>query len=238
MRIIRKERKDGIDGMFWRFLATAEPEIEVVLVRDVDTRFGLRDKQANDMWLASRRDYHIVRDIGSHRDEIMGGLWSCRGEKIPHMEQLIANWKKKSFRGYDQAFLAFRVYPWIRDLAYIQSDINVFRGEDVHPCPEYTDVEDTALVCMGSQPGPYSIESIDSHNASRQKYRRTGKHVVQIPIRIRWSLMRLPHRPRLIRCIKETLVYEKPFRSIGNWLDILLLPVKYRSAQEKNTREI
>ena len=33
--IVRKERKDGIDGMFWRFLAAADPEAEVVLVRDV-----------------------------------------------------------------------------------------------------------------------------------------------------------------------------------------------------------
>ena len=58
--------------LFWRFLAVADPEVEVVLVRDVDTRFGLRDKQSNDAWLASGKDYHIVRDHEFYREEMMG----------------------------------------------------------------------------------------------------------------------------------------------------------------------
>ena len=238
--IVRKERKDGIDGMFWRFLAAADPEVEVVIVRDVDTRLTLRDKQSNDTWLSSEKDYHIVRDAWHHRMEIIGGLWACRGEKIPHIEQLVANWKHKSFHWDDQIFLATKVYPWIRNLAYIQSDVCVFRGEEVHPCPPFTDIENAVVPCMNGHLR-LNISAIVEQNVVRQQFRKSGKYRLQQPMRVRWPLMRvlrrLPHRPKLLRRIKATLqyvlVYEEPFLRIGRWIDLLLPPIKYRNSQSK-----
>ena len=40
--IVHKERKGLYDGTFWRFLVAGDPETELVLIRDVDTRMGLR----------------------------------------------------------------------------------------------------------------------------------------------------------------------------------------------------
>ena len=188
--IIHKERKYHADGMFWRFLAVGDPEAEIVLVRDVDSRMGLRDQQANDAWLASGKDFHIIRDHEYHRKEIMGGLWACRGEKILHIEQLIANWKYKTFYGNDQIFLAVKVYPWIRNHAYIQSDINIFRGEEVHPCPPFI-IENEIILCLGGHPSMTSAREIAEHDAVRQRFRRSGKHYVQPFMYVRWMIGRL-----------------------------------------------
>ena len=241
--IVRKERKDGIDGMFWRFLAASDPEAEVVLVRDVDTRLTLRDKQSNDTWLSSEKDYHIVRDAWHHRMEMMGGLWACRGEKIPHIEQLVSNWEHKSFFWDDQIFLATKVYPWIRNFSYIQSDINKFREEEVHLCPPFTDIENALVSFMGGRAYPRpSRRTIAKDSELRQKFRKRKKYRLQQPMRVRLLLIRLiwkfpASQHKIIKSIKmsiqRVLVYEEPFLSIARWVDSLLPPIKYRNSQSK-----
>ena len=236
--IVRKERKDAFDGTFWRFLAASDPEAEVVLVRDVDTRFGLRDKQSNDAWLSSGKDYHIVRDQRYHQYEMMAGLWACRGEKIPHIEHLVSNWKHKSFFWNDQVFLALKVYPWIRNFSYIQSDICVFRNEKAHPCPPFTGVEDVFIAHMGGYVYSRSdIKLIDKYDEERQKFLKRGRRLLNHPIRVRRPLIRvlrlLPNRYWLVRYINYNLLYHNLCLCIGYGIDSLLPPIKYRNSQSK-----
>ena len=176
--IVRKERIDGIDGMFWRFLAAADEEAEVVIIRDVDTRFTIRDKQAHDAWLASDKDFHIIRDHHFHSAEIQGGLWACRHEKIPHIAQLIDAWPRKRHFFDDQRFLSTWIYPLIRDRAYIQSDIALFYGEEVHPCPSYTDIGSAVVQCMGGYP---ALPVSDVKSYIRERLSKKSKIEYRVP---------------------------------------------------------
>jgi hypothetical protein len=40
-------------GLFWRFYAFDDPNVNVVMVRDVDSPFTLRERLAVEDWLAS-----------------------------------------------------------------------------------------------------------------------------------------------------------------------------------------
>ena len=186
--IIHKERKGGVDGTFWRFLAAADKEAERVLVRDVDTRMGLRDQQANEAWLRSAKDFHIIRDLPCHVKEIMGGLWSCRGEKIPQMAQWVDKWPFKRHYSDDELFLSIKVYPWVIDRAYIQSDTNVFRNEEVHPCPPFVDEHPTVDSMGGYMFGPQAKEEIKRIMPKR------GKNIHALPVRI-WVMIYALNRP-------------------------------------------
>ena len=220
--IIHKERKYHADGMLWRFLTAGDPEAEIVLVRDVDTRFGLRDKQANDAWLASGKDFHIIRDHKDHEREIMGGLWACRGETIPDMEQLIANWKQKFVPDDDQDFLVVKIYTRIRARAYIQTDINVFRGEEVHPCPPFV-AEPGRAICMGGGIH-FSAEEIAEHDAIRQAFRRSGRYRMPYCTRVR-SMVKYLLRALLFQRGKrfiDRFLCNRLVRRLCNWIGWLL----------------
>ena len=49
-------------GMFWRFAAIDDHDVEVMLSRDTDSRLTLREKAAVDDWLSSGKLFHVMRD--------------------------------------------------------------------------------------------------------------------------------------------------------------------------------
>jgi hypothetical protein len=115
--------------MMWRFEAIDDPEVEIILSRDTDTRFLLREKLAVEEWLQSGKLFHIMRDHPEHKPKISGGMFGTR--KIPQ----IKNWKvlidnydqRKSYGyvqenyGYDQNFLEEFIYPEIKDNSIIHA---------------------------------------------------------------------------------------------------------------------
>jgi protein O-GlcNAc transferase len=115
--------------MMWRFEAIDDPEVEIMMSRDTDTRFWLREKLAVEEWLQSGKLFHIMRDHPFHKPKISGGMFGTR--KIPQ----IKNWKvlidnydqRKSYGyiqknyGYDQNFLEEFIYPEIKDNSIIHA---------------------------------------------------------------------------------------------------------------------
>jgi hypothetical protein len=115
--------------MMWRFEAIDDPEVEIMMSRDTDTRFWLREKLAVEEWLKSGKLFHIMRDHPCHKPKISGGMFGTR--KIPQ----IKNWKvlidnydqRKSYGyvqenyGYDQNFLEEFIYPEIKDNSIIHA---------------------------------------------------------------------------------------------------------------------
>ena len=98
--------------MMWRFEAIDDPDVEIMMSRDTDTRFLPREKLAVDEWLESGKTFHIMRDHPHHYYEILGGMFGTR--KIPG----ITSWKmemdkfvQKDSRMYDQHFLRDMIYP-------------------------------------------------------------------------------------------------------------------------------
>jgi len=55
--VIEMQRKGNVDGMFWRFLTAGEPDIEAVIVRDVDALLCPRNRFVVDEWLLSHKAF-------------------------------------------------------------------------------------------------------------------------------------------------------------------------------------
>jgi hypothetical protein len=133
--IVRKTRAGKIDGMFWRFLPAAEPELEAMVVRDVDSRPTEREFLAVSEWLESGRTLHVMRDHPCHRVVILGGMWGCRGGAVPDMADQISRWNLWAKKGQDQDFLRDVVYPRFRHSLMVHSDLYAYAGEDCRPFP-------------------------------------------------------------------------------------------------------
>ena len=71
--------------MCWRFEAIDEPDVEVMMPRDTDTRIFLREKLAVDEWLNSDKTLHIMRDHKKyHKHKIFGGMFGIK--KLPSLK--------------------------------------------------------------------------------------------------------------------------------------------------------
>ena len=69
-------------AMFWRFYPASEPDVDVMISRDTDSRLNSRESNAVHEWLNSGKAFHIMRDHPQHGIEILGGMWGVRG-KLP-----------------------------------------------------------------------------------------------------------------------------------------------------------
>ena len=125
--------QDGRDSnMFWRFedLFTNW----TVLIRDSDSRLNKREKSLVDEWLASDKDFHIVRDHKDHKVPIIGGCHGARnGICKPFMLQFMDYYTQmfnyesatsKENYNADQIFLGRLIYPQIVERAFIHASHN------------------------------------------------------------------------------------------------------------------
>jgi len=101
-------------SMFWRFEPAWDSSVEYVIVRDTDSRLGVREKAAVDEWIESGKRLHIMRDHPYHNTPIMGGMWGCKPVLLPDMQFMAEKWLKtqKDLKGSDQYFLR-QIYPMI-----------------------------------------------------------------------------------------------------------------------------
>jgi hypothetical protein len=129
------ERRDQFGGMFWRFLAAADPETDIVLSRDCDSRIGAREVTAVQVWLESGKAFHIMRDHPAHQFPILGGMWGCRKGALPQIREMIAGWTHADAWGCDQDFLAAMIYPLVRDHALEHSELGIAFGGSIQPFP-------------------------------------------------------------------------------------------------------
>ena len=138
--IVSMGRRVRHESMSWRFLATVDPENDITLVRDTDSRFTKCELIMVNEWLASSKKFHVIRwDLYS--PPIMGGLWGVRGY-IPHLKEPLENRLQfeNTGRGADQEFLADYLYPQMKGNVFVhEQDSRVkrryFVNETVHPFP-------------------------------------------------------------------------------------------------------
>lgn len=136
--ILQKEESQGVEGMSWRFLAVLRNDAEVVLFRDADSIFTVRETTAVIEWLASRRDTHIIRDHPYHRSPVMGGLLGVRGKALKLLARLVQE-RMRDHRlteyGDDQVFLTKDFYSRIRSSAMVHTNCVRFFPEYTRPLP-------------------------------------------------------------------------------------------------------
>tara|TARA_R110002124_G_scaffold116567_1_gene273189 strand:- start:7267 stop:7935 length:669 start_codon:yes stop_codon:yes gene_type:complete len=130
--IIEMDEAGDWTGMFWRFLAAGDPNIDVLIVRDCDSRLWFREKAAVDEWLASDKDFHIMRDNPQHGIEILGGMWGVRKRLLFNIRDLVNNYTKGDFWQVDQHFLRDIVYPFVKDNSFVHDE---FFANNPFPTP-------------------------------------------------------------------------------------------------------
>lgn len=129
--------------LLWRFLPAIDPQVEIFLSRDLDSRVSEREAAAFQQFLDSKAKIHIMRDHPAHGAVMMGGTWAARVSST-------RNRFKKSFSelfknglayidrfkgGWDQVALQRYVWPWAKKMAFIHDSYTCKKFSYTHPFP-------------------------------------------------------------------------------------------------------
>jgi hypothetical protein len=137
VEVILVDSKESFHGMFWRFWASEDEDVNIFLSRDCDSRISNREFMAVKEWLLSDKDFHIMRDHPYHTVPILGGMWGCRNKLMRDigLSKLIEKWGRYGAKGLDQDFLSQVVYPLVRKNAIEHSEFNINFGEPIRNFP-------------------------------------------------------------------------------------------------------
>jgi hypothetical protein len=109
----------GHDNMINRFFAIDEDNVELMIVRDADSRIHNRDLWCINHFIESHFSAHTIRDHPYHVAKIMGGLWGLKkgllNDKIKNIYSFYNN--KGSVINqiqHDQYFLKDAIYNLIK----------------------------------------------------------------------------------------------------------------------------
>jgi hypothetical protein len=85
--------------------------------RDLDSALTRRERAAVDVWLASNKSFHTMRDHPMHNIPMLGGMWGFRPSLDPKISRILHDKihnrelvKRYGARG-DQNFLGTHVWP-------------------------------------------------------------------------------------------------------------------------------
>jgi len=133
----------GKFGMVWRFLPLADPRVDVMISRDLDSRFSERETAAVHDWLDSELPFHSMRDNPHHGVPILGGMWGARmdlGNRAKYSDligKMLSKMSKSWGKGYDQTLLTQYVWPGVKDEAVVHDSYlcNHFPAKHNRPWP-------------------------------------------------------------------------------------------------------
>jgi hypothetical protein len=119
------------NGTFWRMLPIEENDVEIMCVRDVDSRLSKREKELVDIFLKSEKEIHIIRDHPIHNFRFMAGLFDVRNKSIKISEILKKNPKyNENIYLLDQLFLQEIYYPMIKNIVLIHDAYHKYEDEN------------------------------------------------------------------------------------------------------------
>lgn len=127
VKIIFKEGNlNTCKPMMWRFESILNSNVEVMIVRDVDTRILLREKLAVYEWLQSDKLIHIMRDHPHHNCKILGGMWGMKQNNLCNWNKLFNTVIQTSSRNYDQLFVSNVIYSIYKNSAMIHASYHKY----------------------------------------------------------------------------------------------------------------
>lgn len=121
--------------MTWRFESIDNPEVEINMSRDTDTRILLREKLAVDEWIESGKTFHIMRDHPHHMNNIypiFAGMFGTKKIKNISSWTNILNSIKYVNKFDDQVFLSKYIYPIINKDCLIHSSFGKLLNENIN----------------------------------------------------------------------------------------------------------
>jgi hypothetical protein len=102
-------------SMYWRFLPAQDPDCDVFICRDTDSRLSLRERVAVQEWMDSDYLYHIMRDHPHHGFPMLGGMCGFKRDGYPKLLKNLSEWPKpQNEYGCDYRFFGEKLYPNIR----------------------------------------------------------------------------------------------------------------------------
>jgi len=136
--------KEGATNMFYRYSPILLEAAEIVFIRDSDSEINERDRWAIRDFLendSSCNLVQVIRDHYFHKSRITGGLSAFKLDRFDkpllqtlknEFSQIISemNDDKYEFKyGSDENMLNTRIWPIIREIQIVYSNICVFQGE-------------------------------------------------------------------------------------------------------------
>jgi GR25 family glycosyltransferase involved in LPS biosynthesis len=136
--------RSDVELMTHRFFPLDDITVEVMFVRDADSRINGRDLWCIRQFLQSNKMFHIIRDNYWHKGKrIPGGLW---GARCPRLRSLLKRSIEDTYNAYSNGFqygtdelILEPLYNVIKDDVLIHSDIVAFGGETVHSIDHHND---------------------------------------------------------------------------------------------------
>jgi len=121
-----------------KFFFLDDDKVEILFIRDADSRIEERDRWCINQFLQSNYHLHIIRDHYHHRRLMMGAMWGIKKTKKLDLEKNYNSWK--NINSYkigtyysDQDFIDEYIYPLYKDDMLIHSNLIGFIGETVTP---------------------------------------------------------------------------------------------------------
>jgi hypothetical protein len=110
----------GPANMIHRFYAIDEEGVDLMMVRDADSRIHWKDRWAIREFVRQPQFVaHTIRDNKEHTARMMGGLWGIRKSAGLNIHEQYASYKDDEAAGrrwgHDQNFLADVIYPQVVD---------------------------------------------------------------------------------------------------------------------------
>lgn len=132
--VLRATNELGPVNMIHRFYAIDEPDVEIMMVRDADSRVHWKDRWAIREFVVSECNAHTIRDNVEHTASMMGGLWGLKKAAGINIHEEYAYFKnnpnEKHGIGHDQNFLQECIYPKVRPFLLVHySNDRVRLGE-------------------------------------------------------------------------------------------------------------
>jgi len=117
--VMKETNVTGAINMIHRFYAIDEPEVDLMMVRDADSRIHWKDRWAIGEFVNSPQFVaHTIRDNVEHTASMMGGLWGIRKSARISLREEYAKYKEDITKGHrvahDQNFLADVIYPNVK----------------------------------------------------------------------------------------------------------------------------
>jgi hypothetical protein len=105
----------GWHPTLWRCMAMADPEVDVVLLRDCDSPLGGREQGLVENWLGTDKAAHVIRDCYAHTPVILAGLFAVKGVRFVGLEASISAYVGRAGLGWgvDQDYLKDVIWPLI-----------------------------------------------------------------------------------------------------------------------------
>ena len=91
----------NINGRMWRFIPRADPTVDIMCSRDLDSYLFKREEDAVCYWMRTNKTLHLMQDHHKHDIEILAGSWCYHSTKSlikasRNLEVMLKNVERRS----------------------------------------------------------------------------------------------------------------------------------------------